>query len=552
MSTLSERVLDQMIERIESLTALGMTLSSETDPIALQEATLLGVKALTNADGGTIYSVDQATGELHFVIMRTDSLGIAMGGADGDPIDMPTVPLHTSDGAPNLASVVARSVLEGATINLPDAYHAAGFDFSGTRAFDRNTGYRTKSVLTIPMRDHEGQITGVLQLLNARGGSSDAVIPFSTLAQRMAESLASQAAIALNRQRLITDLNHLFESFVTLIADAIDAKSPYTGRHCRQVPVITMMLAEAAVAMDHGPMADFAMSEADRYELHIASLLHDCGKITTPEWVMDKATKLETIHDRIEDVKLRYQLLRQEAEVTRWRDVAKGGDPAEAEQVYESLCAELDDEVAFLEHANRGSEFMPEGDRDRVRQIAAERTWPAGDGERRPMLDADEVLNLTIAKGTLTQHEREVINHHIVATIQMLERLPYPRHLQRVPEFAGGHHERMDGKGYPRGLTREQMSVQARIMGIADIFEALTASDRPYKPAMPLSQTLKILGRMAEDGHIDPDLFQVFIEQGVWREYAEAHLKVEQRDQVDLEHLPGLGGTRRFAPRSGA
>jgi HD-GYP domain-containing protein (c-di-GMP phosphodiesterase class II) len=173
-----------------------------------------------------------------------------------------------------------------------------------------------------------------------------------------------------------------------------------------------------------------------------------------------------------------------------------------------------------------------------VRDIA-QRTWVAPDGSVQPVLSEDEVKHLTISKGTLTSEERGIINHHIVATIRMLEALPYPRHLRRIPEFAGGHHERMDGKGYPKGLKREQMSVQARIMGIADVFEALTAGDRPYKKAMPLSQALAILGRMKLDGHVDPDLFDVFINQGVWLEYAKRFLKPEQIDMVDVTALPG-------------
>jgi hypothetical protein len=280
------------------------------------------------------------------------------------------------------------------------------------------------------------------------------------------------------------------------------------------------------------------MSEGDRLELRLAGWIHDCGKITTPEWVMDKATKLSALHDRISVVETRFAALKRDAEISMLRAIIAGTDRGAAETIHKAECARLDDDLAFLRRTNIGGEAMRPEDQQRVRDLAA-RTWTAPDGTTQPVLSADEVKHLTIAKGTLTPEERGIINHHIVATIRMLEALPYPKHLRRIPEFAGGHHERMDGKGYPKGLKREQMSVQARVMGIADVFEALTAGDRPYKKAMPLSQALTILGRMKLDGHIDPDLFDVFINDGVWLDYAKRFLPPEQIDAVDVTRLPG-------------
>jgi HD-GYP domain-containing protein (c-di-GMP phosphodiesterase class II) len=523
-------------KRIERLNAIGIALSAERDPVRLLEQILLGAKDITNADGGTIYSLGEGD-ELRFEILRSDSLNLWMGGTSGKQIPFKPVPLHCADGTPNRSSVVACAVLDGSTVNIPDAYDAQGFDFSGTRAFDRRTGYRSISFLTVPLRDHEQEIIGVLQLLNARD-ELGVVVPFSETDQRLAESLASQAATALTKHQLIDGMKDLLESFIRLIATAIDEKSPYTGGHCKRVPELTMMLADAAASCPSGPMAGFSMSEADRYELRLAGWMHDCGKITTPEWVMDKATKLSAIYDRIGLVETRFAALKRDAEVVMWRTIAGGGERTAAEALFASENQRLDEEMAFLRRANTGSESMSAADQQRVRDIA-QRTWVAPDGSVQPVLSEDEVKHLTISKGTLTSEERGIINHHIVATIRMLEALPYPRHLRRIPEFAGGHHERMDGKGYPKGLKREQMSVQARIMGIADVFEALTAGDRPYKKAMPLSQALAILGRMKLDGHVDPDLFDVFINQGVWLEYAKRFLKPEQIDMVDVTALPG-------------
>jgi len=496
---------------IEQLCAIGISLSSERDTDRLVETILRSAKGLTNADGGSIYSLTDDQ-RLKFEVVATDSLGLSMGGTTGIEIRFPPLPLYT-DGKPNLNMVVTSSVLNDETINITDAYHAAGYDFSGTKKFDEKTGYRTKSLLAVPMKNHEKDIIGVLQLINAQDAQGR-VVPFSPDAQRLAESLASQAAVALTNKRLIDDLKTLFESFVQLIAGAIDDKSPYTGGHCRRVPELTMMLAEAVSATRSGPLAEFSMDEKDRYELHIAGWLHDCGKVTTPEYVMDKATKLETIYDRINEVDARFAVLAREAEVAccneRLAALERGNAPAAAaaQARYEQLLEQLAADRARVHTANVGGEFMSDEAKAEIARIAQYK-WHDADGTEQPLLTEEEVYNLGIARGTLTPEERQVINNHIVATIKMLESLPFPKHLQRVPEYAGGHHERMDGKGYPKGLTREQMSVPARVMAIADIFEALTAKDRPYKRGKTLTECLQIMGRMRLDNHIDPDLFDI-------------------------------------------
>ncbi len=523
-------------KRIERLNNIGIALSAERDQIKLLEQILLGAKDITNADGGTIYSLSDDD-QLRFEILRSDSLGLWLGGSSGKQIPFKPIPLHLLDGTPNRSSVVACAVLDGVTVNIPDAYHADGFDFAGTRAFDERTGYRSISFLTVPLRNHEQTIIGVLQLLNARDDLG-AVVPFSETDQRLAESLASQAATALTKGQLIDGMKNLLESFIRLIATAIDEKSPYTGGHCRRVPELTMLLADAAAACQSGPLASFSMSESERYELHLAGWLHDCGKVTTPEWVMDKATKLSAIFDRISLIETRFIAVQREAEIICLNSIIAGQDRAQAEAEFCATKQQLADDLLFLRRINTGGEFMVPADQQRVRKIAM-RTWMAADGTTQNLLSNDEVKHLTIAKGTLTPEERDIVNHHIVATIRMLESLPYPKHLKRIPEFAGGHHERMDGKGYPKGLKREQMSVQARVMAIADVFEALTAGDRPYKKAMPLSQALAILGRMKLDGHIDPDLFDVFINSGVYQTYADRFLPSDQIDAVDVTTLPG-------------
>lgn len=534
---------DHLLARIERLNGIGIALSSEKDLDRLLEQIVEGAKTVTGADGGTLYlREDEAT--IRMAVVRTDSLDYAMGGTTGQAVPFPPFPLFHEDGTPNNDTVVAHAVHHREPINIADVYDDGGFDFSGPREFDRQTGYRSRSFLAVPMENHEGEIIGVLQLINAIDPESGAVIPFDRDAQRLARSLASQAAVALTNRHLVEDLKRLFDAFIQLIADAIDEKSPYTGGHCRRVPVLTMMLADAAHESERGALREFRLSDNDRYQLEVAAWLHDCGKITTPEHVVDKATKLEAVHDRIHEIDTRFAVRRQEAENQALRRrLAALGDPGfrvEDDPAYRQEVETLSQERDFIHRCNQGGEVMSAEADQRLKELAAHH-WPDGDGQSRPLLSEDELHNLAIGRGTLTPEERQIINNHVRATIRMLERLPFPRHLRRVPEYAGGHHERMDGKGYPRGLHGEQMPIPARIMAIADVFEALTAKDRPYKPGRGLSATLAILERMKEEGHLDPDLLELFLEEGLHLRYAREHLDPEQIDLPPGDGPEGAG-----------
>ncbi len=584
---MNQTTVERRADDYRQLIDIGIALSVERDPARLRERILLEAKAFTNADAGTLYLKNKGT-ELTFQIVRNDSLNVAMGGTTGVEIKFPPVPLVTGSGGPNMHNVASYCAITGEMINIEDAYaHTDRFDFSGTKRFDQQTGYRSQSFLTVPLKNHLGFVIGVLQLINARD-SAGKVIPFGEPILPMVNALASQAAVSIDNRMLIEELKHLLDSFIALIAAAIDTKSPYTGGHCQRVPVLAEMLVRAACETKEGPFKDFNLTEAEWYELHVACWLHDCGKVTTPEYIVDKATKLEAIYDRIHEIRTRVEVLKRDAEIAMLKGRLAGGDEAALKAAYDAEIAALDDDFAFVGTCNVGGEFMAPDKIERLKKIAG-RTWTRTLSDRtgisyaekrrrdarpeqplpveeklledrydhispreRPPLTAPgnqwgfnmkapehefnlgEIYNLSIGRGTLTEQDRYKINEHMVQTIVMLESLPFPRHLRRVPEYAGGHHEKMDGTGYPRGLKKEDMSVPARVMAIADIFEALTAADRPYKPPKTLSESIKIMRFMVKDKHIDPDLFKLFLESGVYKEYAKLNLKPEQIDEVDI------------------
>ena len=526
-------------ERITRLNEIGIALSTEKDANKLFELILEEAKNITNADGRTLYMVDEK-GNLKFEIMRNDSMDTIMGGTSGIDIPFPAVPKYFDDGEPNLSNVSAYAAITGETINIQDAYEEKGYDFSGAKAYDKSSGYRSKSFLTMPLKNHENEIIGVMQLINATDKNTGEVIPFTPEVQEQVESIASQGAVSLTNKRLVEGLKILFESFIKLIATAIDKKSEYTGGHCNRVPVITMMLAEAVEKADYGKYKDFSMTEDERYELYIAGWLHDCGKVATPPHVVDKGTKLETITDRIDTVKTRFEVLRRDAEIDYLKKKMKlngssNGALKKFEKEYNDKLEQLTDDETFIEKCNVGGEFMQQELQDRVVNIS--KYDYVDHGEKKSFLSENEIRNLNIAKGTLLPEEREIINDHIVITIDMLNELPYPKHLRKVPEFAGGHHEKLDGTGYPKGLIDADMSVQAKMMAIADIFEALTAADRPYKDGKKLSMAMRIMGFMKNDYHIDKDLFEIFVKEGVYKNYAKEYVDKNQIDEVDQEAI---------------
>jgi len=378
-----------------------------------------------------------------------------------------------------------------------------------------------RALLWLPLASH-GEKLGLLVLASRRPEG------FSAADLKRAQTLSSVAATALRNAQLYAAEQKMFQSFVRVIATAIDAKSPYTAGHCRRVPEITLMIAETAHQAANGPFADFVLDEDERHAMEIAAMLHDCGKVVTPEWVVDKATKLDCIANRLDLVAMRFELLRRDALIARQRALAEC-----AETLYQERLRQLDDDFAFLEKCNLGGEFVSPEYIARIENIARQQ-WCDARGETHPLLSEIEIYNLSVQRGTLNPEERKIIEDHAVHTISMLSQISFPRSLRNVTEYAAGHHEHMDGKGYPRGLKREQLSIPARIMAIADIFEALTAPDRPYRKPGKLSWAIDIMHRMKLDNHIDGDLFDLFLSEKVYLAYARKHLAANQIDQVDV------------------
>ncbi|MFV1972297.1 MAG: HD domain-containing phosphohydrolase, partial [Thiohalobacterales bacterium] len=535
---------------------------------------------LTRVTSETL-SVSEASGVLTWLVDEQDEYlepGLLRTSGQGDcPVD--TLPRFAMQGD---SSLVAAAKGEDITVLRLDAGREEGLG-----ALLDYFSAPSLLVIAMPLHNRQHEPIGVLCLIYADTADTDEQ-PYGDGQIAFVRALSGFAAVTLEGRQLLMMQAALLDSFIKLIAGAIDSKSPYTGGHCQRVPAITRMLAQAACDSTEPPFADFSLSEKEWEAVDIASWLHDCGKVTTPEYVVDKSTKLETIYDRIHEIRMRFEVLKRDAQLRFWEALAGGGERDALQATLDDELAALDTDFSFIAECNLGGEFMAPERVERLREIG-ERTWQRTlddrvgisweEAERKrgspapglpvteKLLDdkpehliergasdhmpADnpwgfridvpqhkynrgELYNLSVARGTLSAEERHKINDHIVQTIIMLEKLPYPRHLRDVPAIAGAHHETMDGKGYPKRLMADDMPLTARMMAIADIFEALTASDRPYKKAKPLSEAIRIMGFMEKDAHIDPELFRLFLSSGVYLDYAREFLDPEQIDEVDV------------------
>ncbi|WP_320821536.1 HD domain-containing phosphohydrolase [Reinekea sp.] len=495
---------------------LLISLAKETTLSGLMNLILTEAQGITGAEGGTFYRVsgEDDSACLKFAAIRNSALKIHIYDAEAtNSKGWRPIPLYI-DGHPNHANVASFVAVTKETVIIKDAYETSNFDFTGTRIFDESHNYRSRSIMAVPLLNHDNQVIGVMQLLNARDPDGE-LHTFSTEDQATVEAMAKFAAITLDNHKLVDSHKNLLDAFIKALAKIIDVRSPHTSAHCQRIPVLTELIAGAACEQQSGYFKDFDLDQDGWYELNVAAWLHDCGKLATSENVLNKSTKLERLQDGINTIRARFAV-------------------RVAHAASEDERALIRTELTFVERINKGGEFMSEDEKTQIKAIALT-TWQDVLGQEQATLSNDEVINLCITRGTINEDERAHINQHINLTIEVLENLPFPPKLKRVPEYAGGHHERMDGKGYPKGLTRDQMSIPARIMGVADVFEALTAKERPYKPPMPLSQAFSILRKLKDDNHIDPDVFELFLTSGVWRGYAQEHMLPFQIDVDDIQ-----------------
>ncbi|WP_295021420.1 HD domain-containing phosphohydrolase [Sulfurimonas sp.] len=518
-------------QKIQKLNKIGTALSAETNIDTLLEIIVTEAKALANADAGTLYILEDK--HLHFKVAQTDSLNIKMGGTSG-VITWPPLPLYLEDGSPNKKMVAATCALDDIVINIPDVYEAVGFSFDGTREFDKGTGYRSKSMLVIPLKNHEFEIIGVLQLLNKHDNSNE-IIAFDKEDEDLTLSLASQAAIAITNATLIQGLETLLEAFLQSIIFAIGKKSPYTAGHIERMVKLTVMIAEA-INKDNGVFSTKNFSAQEMKQINFAALMHDIGKLATPEQVVDKSTKLETIFDRIEVVKGRIELIKKALEIELLNKKIMQNDKNSLEElahVFKEKVDLLDSYFEAIQRSNKGTEFITNEQIELIQNIANQ-NWEI-DGKSYFIINENEAYNLSVQKGTLTTQERNIINEHAKTSLDILNKLPFPKKYKQIPQISGNHHEKINGKGYPQGLRGDEISFEARILAVADVFEALTASDRPYKKGNPLSSAMKILYFMAKDDDLDKEIVKFFYNSGIYLEYAKKLLPLESIDEVTTD-----------------
>ena len=547
---------------LSDLLNLNLMLLSEKDHTVLIEKIMDTAGAACGADCGFFYGISDDS-FLSLDYSYNISLRLSHRGSDNQSF-MPVVYLPEQRAKKN-KSFVEQCYFNREIINAPNIYAAADTDNTFFANYDDDNGYRTISALTLPVINRKNNIVGIAQFINPVDNYGKN-ITFNSEAQKTVQSICALAGLVLENRSLTESYGQLLESFIEVLARAIDAKSPYTGAHCQRVPVIARMLATAAVQEDSGPLRNFEMSSEDWYALHIASWLHDCGKVTTPEYIVDKATKLETIYNRIHEIRNRFELLRRDAHIEYLKKRLADTDSKENLQAeYVAKVRKLEDDFAFVAACNTGDTPLTDDDIARLEEISQIKftryfnrmlglSWAERDNvpdprtyeqpsmenllQNRPdhifgQYNRGELYNLEVRSGTINKEERDKINEHIVVTIDMLKALPFPKELSKVVEYAGAHHERVDGRGYPNGLTGDEMSIPAKIMAIADIFEALTANDRPYKEPKKLSEVLSIMKKMKENGHIDPDLYKVFITSKVYQDYAEQYISPQQIDEIN-------------------
>ncbi len=508
--------------KYKRLLGINLELSSELNKDKLFEMIIELAMDLTNCEGGTLYTLSNDKKSLNFQVVQNKKLDLFMGGTN-NKISWDSIPLFQEDGVENKSMVAAVCALENRLINIDDVYESNKYNFIGTKNFDAKTGYKSQSMVVIPLVNHEEDVIGVLQLLNKTTPSKE-IISFDSNDEEVVIALASQAAMALTNSFLIDSIEKFLEAIVKTIAKAIDAKSKHTSHHIEKVAKIAEYIA-LAINKDKTIYKNTVYTKNDFEQIRLAALLHDIGKISMPEAIIDKSRKLEKLIDRIEIVQGRFDILKKDYEIKLLKNEITHAE-------YNEIIAQIDDDLAFVEKSNIGGEFMTEIEIQRIQDISKYKYTHKG--KLKNILTDEEIYNLSIQKGTLTKEEKDIMNSHAQLSYEMLSELPFPKKYKDVMHIAVNHHEKLNGKGYPRGLTADEITLEDRIMVLADVFEALTSNDRPYKDAKKLSDVFKILSIMAINGEIDKDLLEFFSNSEELKKFASEELFNYQVDEFKL------------------
>lgn len=536
VSSITQMAEDQ-VKHINRLTRIGESLSSESDLDRIFDMILEEGIDFTHADGATIYKVSDDGQFLDFAIIYNATLNMRLGGKRNPTTWANRIPLYDAEGKPILRYIVTNAFHSKTSTNFADVYEAKDYDISGTLDFDSKSNYRCKSMITIPLKNHEDEVLGVIQFINAMDKDKN-ITPFTPEHRSMLSSLASQAAIALSNRKLIESLESLLNQFIRSIAGAIERKSKYSGDHITRVATLTEMLAARINEADPRYFGGRKFNEIELKELSMAGWMHDVGKIVTPEYIMDKSTKLETIIDRVEMVMLRFDKLELALDLLQHKLAPEEFTKFLQDNISNQLHANnyhefIETSKAFIKKLNFGEEFVAEEDLKHVEELSTINF--EYEGKQYYLFSEDEKRNLMISgRGTFTREEFQIMKDHVSITWEMLSKLTFPKKFKNVAIYASSHHEALNGKGYPRGLTADQLPLQSRIIAVADIFEALTASDRPYKKAKTLTESLTIMAFMVKDGHLDKDIVDYFLDSGLYKEYAEKYMKPEYTTEVDV------------------
>ena len=468
---------------MERILDMCLALTSERDREALLSSILDTAMDVSNCDAGTLYLLEDDG--LHFCRMVTRSQGVRQGGHDG-PITLPPVPLEEK-------YVCSWAALHDQNINVADVRTDTHFDFTGSMRYDEMTGYRTKSMLVVPMRSDRGELIGVTQLINALDENGE-TIPFDPEIEMLVRAIASQAAISITNMQYAEQITVLLDSLVGALSKAIDERSHYNANHTKNM----VAFGENFLNWLEETGNSWKFDKDKRRTFLMSVSLHDVGKLVVPLEVMDKESRLgpgiKVVRERLRVIGLLDRMAALEGRI----------DEAELEK----RNAEREDTLAFIERINRAG-FLPDPDLERVKALAG-RVYTDEDGHIQPLLTDEEADCLCIRKGTLTAEEREIMQSHVVVTGRILQEVTFPKMYAQVPKWAASHHELLNGKGYPDHITAEKIPPEVRLLTILDVFDALTARDRPYKPAMPLSKALSILHSMVEEGSVDGDILALF------------------------------------------